>query len=225
MKKEINKKYKFAVIAVDVVILTIKDDKLSALLMPMQKEPYLNYWAVLGGLIKPNESVNEAAKRYLFEKTGLKNVYLEQLYAFGEVGRDPFGRVVSVVYFVLIPHENFRLKISKKIKRVKWFSVDSLPPLAYDHGQIIKTAAERLQAKLSYTNIIYGLLPEKFTLGELQKSYEIILKKKLDKRNFRKKLMSLNIIKSAAGQKRGEAHRPAQLFSFVSKKPQVVEIL
>jgi 8-oxo-dGTP diphosphatase len=225
MQKGTDKKYKFAVIAIDVVILTINEGKLQALLIKMDKKPYENYWAAPGGLVKPNESVNEAARRHLFEKTGLKNVYLEQLYTFGEVDRDPFGRVVSVAYFVLIPYENLKSKIGNKVKNIEWFAVDDLPPLAYDHANIIKTAIERLRAKLSYTNIIYGLLPEKFTLGELQKTYEIILKRRLDKRNFRKKLMSLNLIKSTAGQKRGEPHRPARLFSFVSKKPQIVEIL
>ena len=193
--KKIQKKYTFAVIASDVVIFTIRENKLNVLLIKMQKEPFKeNYWAAPGGLIKPSESVETSAQRNLFEKTGVRNVYLEQLYTFGDIDRDPFGRVVSVAYFALIPSDAIRLKTTKEYGDVQWFEIDRLPKLAYDHKQIIATACERLQKKLEYSNIAYSLLPKKFPLSELQRTYEIILKKRLDKRNFRKKIFSLGLV-------------------------------
>lgn len=222
---EVKKKYEFAVIAADVVIFTIKDKQLNVLLIKMKKKPYKDSWAVPGGLAKPEESVDQAAKRHLLAKTGLKNVYLEQLYTFGRVDRDPFGRVVSVAYFALIPTANISLKTTKEYADVTWFSVKKLPKLAYDHQQIIKTAVERLQAKLTYTNIVYSLLPKEFSLTELQKTYEIILDKKIDKRNFRKKIFSLKLVKNTEKKQIGEPNRPADLYAFIAKKPKIVQIL
>ncbi|MFC1622690.1 NUDIX domain-containing protein [Patescibacteria group bacterium] len=218
-------KYKFAVIATDVVIFTIKDEKLQVLLIKMKKKPFSEQWACPGGLVKSNEDVDISAKRQLKTKAGVDNIYLEQLYTFGKVRRDPFGRVVSVAYFALIPNANIKLKTTKEYTDVKWFNIDKLPKLAYDHLEIIQTAVERLKAKLTYTNIIYGLLPKDFTLTELQKIYESILNKKLDKRNFRKKILSLKLIKKVNKQKSGEAYRPADLYTFIKRSPQVIEIL
>ncbi len=219
------KKYRFTVVATDVVILTIKDEKLQILLIKMKKNPYQNCWAAPGGMIKPKEAVDDAAKRILKEKAGIKNVYLEQLYTFGRVNRDPFGRVVSVAYFALIPGDNLSLKTTKEYGDIRWFSVNKLPRLAYDHETIIHCAVKRLQNKLSYSNIVYSLLPDEFTLGEIQKTYEIILGKKLDKRNFRKKLFSLNLVRSIGKEKRGMANRPAALQAFTSKKLKMMEII
>ncbi len=218
-------KYKFAVIATDVVIFTLKDDKLQALLIKMKKKPYTGFWAAPGGLVKPNESVDQSAKRQLYTKTGVKDVYLEQLYTFGKVNRDPFGRVVSVAYFVLIPNANLKLKTTEEYAGVEWFSINKLPKLAYDHQEVIDYAIKRLQAKLGYTNIVYSLLPKEFTLSDLQKTYEIILNKKLDKRNFRKRILSLKLVKKVDKQRVGEAHRPADFYTFISCKPQIVQIL
>lgn len=221
-----HKKYKHAVIATDIVIFTIQSQKLQVLLIKMKKEPYSdNFWAAPGGLVKSFESVDMSAKRQLAEKTNVKNIYLEQLYTFGDANRDPFGRVVSVAYFALIPSDSTRLKTTKEYGDVKWFSVNSLPKLAYDHKKIIETAHERLQKKLEYSNIVYGLLPEKFTLTDMQKTYEIILKKKIDKRNFRKKALSLGIIKKTNKILQGIANRPAALYTFVKKTPQIVTVM
>ncbi len=219
------KKYRFTVVATDVVILTIKDEKLQALLIKMRKSPYHNCWAAPGGMVKPKEAVGDAAKRILKEKAGIKDVYLEQLYTFGKVNRDPFGRVVSVAYFALIPSDNLSLKTTKEYGDIRWFPVKKLPKLAYDHETIIHCAVKRLQNKLSYSNIVYSLLPDEFTLGEIQKTYEIILGKKLDKRNFRKKLFSLNLVRSIGKEKRGMANRPAALQAFTSKKLKMMEII
>lgn len=225
MARTKQKQYKFAVIATDVVIFTILDKELKVLLIKMKKKPFMERWAAPGGLVKPDESINEAARRHLKSKTGVTNVYLEQLYAFGEVKRDPFGRVVSIAYFALISPSGVKLKTTKEYDDIKWFSVAKLPRLAYDHKKIIDCAASRLRSKLEYTNIVYGLLPDEFTLGELQKTYEIILKRKLDKRNFRKKIFSLKLIKRVGKKTLRSKRRPAELYSFTDKKPKIVEII
>lgn len=222
---QLSKKYKFAVIATDVVVCTVRENRLQVLLIQMKKAPFARKWAAPGGLVRPDESVDEAAERHLYAKTGVKNIYLEQLYTFGDVDRDPFGRVVSVAYMALIPSRGLVLKTSKEHSDVQWFSVGRLPKLAYDHQEILRVAVERLRAKLGYTNIVQGLLPKTFTLTELQKTYEIILGRKLDKRNFRKKLISLQLVKQTGEKERGVANRPAVLFQFTSSQPRIVEIL
>jgi 8-oxo-dGTP diphosphatase len=222
---KVEKKFKFTVLATDVVIFTIKDNKLQVLLIKMKKDPFTSHWAVPGGLVNPQESLEKSAQKQLLLKSGLKGVYLEQLYTFGKINRDPFGRVVSVAYFALVPSENLALKTSQEYAGVDWFGVDKLPQLAYDHAEIIALAKERLQAKLGYTNIIYSLLPKRFSLGDLQSVYEIILGKKIDKRNFRKKIFALKLVKKTGEERRGDAFRPAELYKFVSRRPAVVQIL
>ena len=214
--------FKFAVIATDIAILTIKDEELNVLLVKMKKDIFKGSWALPGGLVKPDESVDSSAKRNLFEKTKMRNVYLEQLYTFGEINRDPSGRVVSVAYFALIPASDINLIM---LEDTYWFPIDRLPKLAYDHGEIIDTAVNRLRSKLSYTNISYGLLPEEFALSDLQKTYEIILGRNLDKRNFRKKITSLNLLKKTGNKTSGKAHRPAYLYRFVDRSPRVAQIM
>ena len=221
----VKKKYEFAVIATDVVIFTVQDHELKVLLINMKKPPFNGFWACPGGLVKPKESVEDSAKYHLHEKTGVKGVYLEQLHTFGQVSRDPFGRVVSVAYFALIPSDNLNLQTTKEYKNVAWFPVKKLPKLAYDHTEIIKMAVEKLKHKLEQSNIVYSLLPKHFTLSDLQGIYELILDKNLDKRNFRKKIFSLNIIREAGRKKSGEANRPAQLYEFESKNPWDIEVL
>lgn len=223
--KSISPKYTFAVIATDVVIFTMKGGQLQVLLIKMKKQPFTEHWAAPGGLVSPVESVNHAASRVLAEKTGVSNVYLEQLYTFGEVDRDPFGRVVSVAYFALIQSPQVHLKTTSEYGDVAWFPVKKLPKLAYDHTKIIRTAVQRLKAKLEYTNIVYSLLPKEFTLTELQQVYQIILDESLDKRNFRKKVLSLGLLKKLQKKRQGTASRPAELYSFVSTKPQEIHLI
>jgi 8-oxo-dGTP diphosphatase len=236
------KKYKFAVIAVDVIIFTVKDGRLQTLLIKMKKRPYSDCWAAPGGLIDPRETCEKAAERVLKQKTGLKNiypvrnrvrpgrtisngVYLEQLRTFSAVGRDPFGRVVSVAYFALLPSSGLQLGITEEYAGVRWHPASRLPKMAYDHKEMIETAVKRLRARLGYTNIVCNLLPPLFTLTDLQKTYEVILGRKIDKRNFRKKILALGLIKKTKKQRRGLANRPAELYKFVSHKLQIVEIL
>jgi len=213
------------VVATDVAIFTIKDGELNILLIKMQKKPFLKQWALPGGLVTVDESVDSSAKRHLFSKTGLKKIFLEQLYSFGEVNRDIFGRVVSVAYFALIPNVDLVLKTTKEYGGVDWFPVNSLPKLAYDHKEIVSVAVSRLRNKIEYTNIVYSLLPKEFTLKQLQDVYEIILNKTVDKRNFRKKFLSLGLITKTANFTTGGTHRPAQLYTFKNKKPQEVNTL
>ncbi len=220
----VRQKYEYAVIAADVVALAIHQGRLHVLLMKMRKSPYLRSWAAPGGLVGGQESVEAAARRQLQEKTGLTGVYLEQLHTFGSVHRDPFGRVVSVAYLALLSDATLPAAVRTR-PETRWWPISALPPLAYDHDEIIRIAVERLRAKLGYTNIVYGLLPEVFTLTELQRAYEIILGHALDKRNFRKKILSLGMIRTTGRKRSGEAHRPAALYAFVQRKPQRVSIL
>lgn len=213
-----------AVIATDVVIMTVRDGGLQILLMKMQKAPYLKAWAIPGGRVHVDETVADAARRHLFLKTGVKDLYLEQLYTFGDVKRDPFDRVVSVAYFALVPPDDIRID-PKLPFRVEWFPIDRLPSLAYDHREIIVRALDRLRAKLEYTNIVYSLLPREFSLTELQRTYEVILGRKLDKRNLRKKILGLGLVRKTAKLQSGSANRPAALYTFVHRQPQTVSIL
>ncbi|MBW1849126.1 MAG: NUDIX hydrolase [Deltaproteobacteria bacterium] len=219
-----DKQHKFAVIATDIVIFTIKNRELCVLLIKMGKEPFKGLWAVPGGLVKSNETVDSSAKRNLFKIVKKKDVFLEQLYTFGKIDRDPSGRVVSVAYFALLHDPDIFIKASNDNESIYWFPVNSLPKLAYDHKEIIHFAVERLRAKLTYTNIMFSLLPKEFTLSELQKKYEIILCEKLDKRNFRKKIMALNLVKKTDKRTSGKAHRPAHLYQFAQRSPKLIPL-
>lgn len=221
----LGKKYQFAAIATDVVIFTMQNNLLKVLLINMKKPPFTDFWACPGGLVKPDESVEESAKSHLLEKTGVKGIYLEQLHTFGRVDRDPFGRVVSVAYFALASSDNINLSTTKEYKDVAWFPVKKLPKLAYDHLEVISKAVERLKQKLEHSNIVYTLLPKHFSLGDLQNIYELILDRNLDKRNFRKKVLSLNMVRETKGKRVGQANRPARLYEFVNKNPQEIEVL
>lgn len=225
MKKDLWKNFTHAVMATDIVIFTINGNELKVLMIKMKKDPFKNLWAVPGGLVKVDESVDYSAKKHLKNKTGISNVYLEQLYTFGRVDRDPLGRVVSVAYFALVPSDNIKLKTTDEYEDVDWFSVNKLPSMAYDHKEIVRVAIARLKAKLEYTNVVYSLLPSEFTLTDMQKIYEIILERDLDKRNFRKKILTLGIIKKTDKKTEGGASRPAYLYKFKNRKPEVVEII
>lgn len=219
------RKYAHAVIATDVAIFTVEEGELKVLLIKMKKHPYEKAWAIPGGLVRGDESLDDAARRHLSGKTGVERVYLEQLASFGAPDRDPFGRVVSVAYVALIPVGTKELRTTEEYGGVAWFPVRKLPPLAYDHKEILMTAVERLRAKLAYTNIAYGLLPREFTLTELQRVYEIILGTALDKRNFRKKLAALGLLVPTGKTRKEGAHRPALLYRFAEHKPRNIEVL
>lgn len=207
----VKQKYKFAVIAADVAVFTIIADALNVLLMKMQKKPYKKAWALPGGLIRGNESLEDAAKRQLLDKTGVRNLSLEQLYAFGNTNRDPFGRVVSVAYMALVPAYKVFLQEQNDSA---WFPLKKLPQLAYDHKEIIASAHTRLKMRIQYTALAKSILPHAFTLSELQRVYEIILEREVDKRNFRKKLFALDLVEKTKNQEQSRPHRPARLYRF-----------
>ncbi len=206
-------------VTVDVVVFTIGEDELKTLLIKRKFSPFEGDWALPGGFIQKSEEPETAARRELREETGVDNIFLEQLYTFGNPKRDPRGRVLTVSYFALAPRHKLKIsESSSESKATNLFSINKLPKLAFDHKEIISTALIRLQNKIQYTNAAWSLLPENFAVSQLQKVYEIILDKKLDKRNFRKKIISLGLLKSSPKKLKGLRQRPAKLFTFKTKK-------
>ena len=201
-------------ISVDNVIFTIINDKLQILLVSRPVEPFKWLRSLPWGVVWDKETLEETAYKKLEEKTSVKNIYLEQLYTFSDIKRDPRWRTISTAYMALVSRENLTIKSSKAWRESKFFPVTALPKLWFDHKWIIEYAIKRLKWKLEYTNIAQYILPEKFTLTELQHSYELILAKKLDKRNFRKKMMSLSILKELDEFSKSGSKRPARLYEF-----------
>jgi 8-oxo-dGTP diphosphatase len=212
-------------VTVDIVVFTVRDDDLKVLLVKRKAWPFEGFWAIPGGFVKMDESLEDAAKRELAEETNVSDVYLEQLYTFGEPKRDPRTRVITAAYFALVDSAKLKLKADTDASAVNWCSVYELPKLAFDHSDILKYALQRLRWKLEYTAIGFSLLPKQFTLSQLQHLYEIVFNKKFDKRNFRKKLISLKILKEMPTMVTGAAHRPAQIYSLKEKVPDIVEIV
>ncbi|MGB9237051.1 MAG: NUDIX domain-containing protein [Terriglobales bacterium] len=203
-------------VTVDIVIFTIQSGVLKVLLVKRGAPPFLGQFAIPGGFVHEDEALDQAALRELREETGVADVYLEQLYSFGDVRRDPRGRVITVAYFALISADR-PLRAGIDAAEAKWLAMDQLSTLAFDHAKILDYALERLRNKLEYTTVGFQLLPEKFTLTELQEVYEAILGRKLDKRNFRRKLSLLRILKPLPEYRKG-GQRPAQLYRFVAAR-------
>lgn len=211
-------KYERPSVTVDVLLFTIDEGELKILLVKRKEDPFIGQWALPGGFVHMDESLDSAAKRELLEESGVKNVYLEQLYTFGDPDRDPRTRVITVTYMALAVSTNWELEATGDVSEASFFPPDNLPNLAFDHEEIVKYGLQRLRSKLGYTNIVLGLLPEAFTLTSLQNVYETILKTKLDKRNFRKKILSTGLLVASGKKLGGIAHRPAMLYSFKDKK-------
>ena len=209
-------------IAVDVVLFTIQDGILKVLLVKRQRAPYRGAWALPGGIVGPDESVDAAVLRELQEETNIGNIYLEQLYTFGEPTRDPRGRVITVAYYALVNWQQFQLKARQRVTEASWFPVKRLPPLAFDHDRIVAYALERLRNKINYTTVGFQLLPKQFTLTDLQGAYEVILSQRLDKRNFRRKMLQLGILRGTREFKANGRQRPARLYTFA--EPKVVKL-
>ena len=205
-------------VAVDVLLFTIESGQLQVLLVQRGEEPFKDQWCLPGGFVKMKESLDEAAVRELEEESGVKNVYLEQLYTFGSPKRDPRTRVISVTYMALTTRFRWTLRASGDVYQAEFFPITDLPKLAFDHQDIFLYGLERLRSKLGYTNISFGLLPDQFTLTDLQKVYEVILNKSLDKRNFRKKMLSIGLLLPVGVKSSGGAHRPAELYRFKKKE-------
>jgi 8-oxo-dGTP diphosphatase len=208
-------KYPHPAVTVDIVTLTIRDGQLKLLLIRRAGEPYRGSWALPGGFVEMDEDLEQAARRELEEETGVSGVYLEQLYTFGRPDRDPRGRVITIAYYALIPSNRLRLRAASDAEAVGWFGMDELPELAFDHDEIFAMAHQRLVAKLDYSTIAFQFLPEEFTLSELQAIYEIIQREPLDKRNFRKWVLTLEQIEETGGERREGAHRPARLYRIL----------
>ncbi len=210
--------YETPLVTVDIVIFTIEGGKLKVLLIQRKKPPFQHMWAIPGGFIHTGETLDEAAERRLYEETNAKGIYLEQLYSFGSPNRDPRARVITVAYYALISADRLRLEASDNAEDVQWFDVSDLPELGFDHRQIVHLAWARLKDQIKDSNIGFQLLPDKFTLTELQRVYELILGKNLDKRNFRKKILSSGIVVETEETKMDGYHRPAQLYAFKERQ-------
>lgn len=206
--------YEQPAVTVDLVIFTVNDDTLKVMLVKRAEEPFADRWSIPGGFLKVSESLEEAALRVLKEKAGVENVYVEQLYTFGDPDRDPRARVITVTYFALIPWKDLIPPPSDKVTDLMWAPVNRLPKLAFDHKMIVEYAVKRLRAKASYSNIVYGLMPRQFRLSELQRMYEIIINGKLDKRNFRKRMLATGLLQETGRKDTAGAHRPAMLYKF-----------
>ncbi|MCB8926796.1 MAG: NUDIX hydrolase [Ardenticatenaceae bacterium] len=201
-------------VTVDVVIFSLVEDELKVLLIKRLAPPFANMWAIPGSFVQIDESLEETAVRALADETGVEDVYTEQLYTFGKPGRDPRTRVITVAYFALVPHDAIHHKAGRDASETGWFTISQLPPLAFDHAEIIDYAHTRLRYKLEYSSVGFQLLPDVFTLTELQQAYEIILGEQLDKRNFRRKILAAEILEETGEkQKEGEG-RPAMLYRY-----------
>jgi 8-oxo-dGTP diphosphatase len=202
----------------DCVIFGFDDSDLKVLLIQRGIEPYKGKWALPGGFVQMDENAEEGAKRELYEEAGLKDIFIEQLYTFSDVDRDPRGRVVTVAYYALVSLKNNMPKAGDDAKNAAWFSIHAIPSLAFDHEKILRMAFYRLKGKIRYQPIGFELLPEKFTLPELQHLYEIILETSIDRRNFRKKILSMDILLELDEKQKGVAHKAATYYTFDKMK-------
>lgn len=199
-------------VTTDIVIFTISGEALQVLLIRRANAPFKDRWALPGGFLDPGEDLDACARRELAEETGVAGIYLEQLYTFGTVGRDPRGRVITVAYFALVPGDALDVKAASDAADARWHAMDALPGLAFDHALILATAKERLVNKLTYSTIAFQMMPPEFTLSELQKVHEIIRGELLDKRNFRKSIKAMGVLEETGARRKEGAHRPARLY-------------
>ncbi|MEM9776298.1 MAG: NUDIX domain-containing protein [Chloroflexota bacterium] len=204
-------------VTVDVVIFALYDNDLKVLLVKRPYEPFSGYWALPGGFVKQHESLEDAAARKLAEETGVTAVYTEQLFTFGDVERDPRMRIITVAYFALVPYEAVAEQINeaKPDGSAQWFSLKEMPELAFDHQEIVDYALKRLRYKLEYTSVGFELLPDEFTLTQLQRAYEIVLDEPLDKRNFRRKILAAGVIEETGEKTKEGEGRPARLYHYM----------
>ena len=212
--------YDFArpALTVDLVVFALDEDDLKVMLIERDLEPFAGRWALPGGFVRVDETLDEAARRELEEETGLTDIYLEQLYTFGEVERDPRERVVTVAYYALVNLEGHAVQASTDARNAAWFAVGDTPDLAFDHPQILAAGLERLRGKVRYQPVGFELLPAKFPLRQLQHLYEVVLDRELDKRNFRKKILSMDVLVELNEIEKDVAHRAAKLYRFDKKK-------
>lgn len=205
-------------LTVDAVVFGYEEGVISVLLIKRKYDPYKGKWAIPGGFLLDGESLEDAVQRELQEETGIKINYLEQLYTFGDLDRDPRGRVVTIAYFGLVRPNTFTIFASTDAEQVQWFTIDQLPELSFDHEKIFKMAIARLQAKITYEPIGFELLDKKFPFSDLEKLYTTLLGRPIDRRNFRKKIIGLNVLDELDEKVSKGAGRPANLFQFNQKR-------
>jgi 8-oxo-dGTP diphosphatase len=220
MARHLAYSYEFSrpALTVDVVVFALDEEDLKVMLIQRDLEPFERQWGLPGGFVRVEETLEEAARRELEEETGLRGIYLEQLYTFGDLDRDPRERVVTVAYYALVNLEGHRVRASTDARNAAWFAISHLPALTFDHEHILGVAHERLRGKVRYQPIGFELLPAKFALRQLQHLYEVILDRELDKRNFRKKILSMDILVELDDIETDVAHRAARLYRFDKKK-------
>jgi 8-oxo-dGTP diphosphatase len=204
----------------DAVVFGLDDEDLKVLLIRRGLEPFQGQWALPGGFVRVGESLEDAVRRELQEETGITRVFLEQLYTFGAVDRDPRERVVTVAYYALVKLSDHRIKAATDARDAAWFAVSEARGLAFDHDHIVAAALERLKGKVRYQPLGFELLPPQFTLTQLQRLYETILETPLDKRNFRKKILATDFLVALDEVQKDVAHRAARLYRFDRKKYQ-----
>lgn len=218
----------FAVIATDTVLFTVKENQIFVRLITIDRPLFpKDSKAMPGGLIDPKETAEEAAKRHLEVKSGIsqEKIYLEQLYTFSDVDRDPRGRVVAVAYLALVPWEKLSESEKESGENSFWMNVKEVGTLAYDHNEVLNVAVSRLRSRASYSTIVSKLLPDEFSFTELEAVFNCVLGKTLDRRNLYKKIQSLNILTPLDEKRTGVSNRPAQLFRFSQKNIQILEVI
>ena len=211
-----------SVFSVDCVIFGFDDGELKILLIERNEEPFKDWYALPGNLVGNDEAIESAAQRILYEATGLKGIFMEQFYTFGALGRHPLGRVITVAYYAMIRLNGHKdvtpIPATNFARKAVWMPIKDMPELAFDHSRIFRKSFEKIKNKISYQPIAFELLPEKFTLTQLQHLYEVILNKTLDKRNFRKKMLAYDILKELDEMQKGVSYRAAKLYKFDKRK-------
>lgn len=215
--------YPRPMLTVDCVVFGLDADRLQVLLIRRKSDPFKDHWALPGGYVEMDESLEDAARRELTEETNLRDVFLEQLFTFGEPGRDPRGRTISVAYYALVSMRHHAPVAASDATEAVWKDATAVRRLAFDHDVILRTALERLRGKVRYRPIGFELLPRKFTLSQLQRLYETILERSLDKRNFRRKILGMDLLVELDEKQQDVSHRAARLYRFDRRKYQRLE--
>lgn len=205
-------------VSVDCVVFGFDGKELKVLLIQRGVSPYLHHWALPGDLVYPKENLDDAARRVLKDLTGIQDIFMQQIKSFGAINRHPLGRVITVAYIALIRIDRYAAHASSWAESMEWHSLSGIKDLAFDHDQILEKAVEKLKSRVRKEPLGFELLPKKFTLNELQMLYEAVLDTKFDKGNFRKKILSMNLLVDLKELQRNVAHRPAKLFRFDSER-------
>ncbi|MBV7332334.1 NUDIX hydrolase [Chloroflexi bacterium TSY] len=230
-RKQYSYEYPRPAVTVDVIVFTFREDTLQVLLIQRNRDPFVNKWALPGGFIEIDEPLEDGARRELQEETGITDVYLEQLYTFGEPNRDPRSRVITIAYFALLSLDQAAKQVvhaGDDAGDARWWNYYDLPELAFDHQRILDYALQRLRWKLEWTALGFLLLPDEFTLSEVQKVYETVLDHPLDKRNFRRKMLAATsqneaVLEETGNYREGD-HRPAKLYRFTAKAIELEQV-